>query len=173
VSDRPSVPRWSPLFKEQEGYEDAYALEEDDAQRLSRGDSHRTPGSGRLGVYDLDSEVDDFKTDTKLVGQNKDGSYNNRNGYRIDRDFWLYRIRMANATGHNFREAISFIWPAGSGEGAQKLHLSVVEASVFEEIYHGYQDFLAFMKGEKSEDELREQYGKKQEVILPPWARKD
>jgi hypothetical protein len=165
VTDRPRIPRWSPLYEESLDGK-PYDEEEKDAQELSRGTAHRTPGSGRLAQNDLDSVVDDFKTDNKTIVQRPSG---HGKGYRVDRDFWLDRRQKASATGHNFREALAFEWE-GNG-GRQQLRLTIVEDSVFKEIYHGYQDFMDFLQGKKSLEEIIEQYSKAG-VKIPDWTRR-
>ncbi len=136
-----------PKWLKQKHESDPYKFEESDARSLSRGSTGRTPGSGRLFPGQLDSEVEDFKSDNKSTAA---GSY------RIHRDFWLERIAKSKSSGHNFRESILFHWDGC--EGPQQFHVVVVEGGVFEEIYWKYLDFCALLNDEISIDELKERY---------------
>lgn len=131
------------------------AFEESDARSLSKGSTGRTPGSGRLFPGQLDSEVEDFKTDNKVIGRNKDGAFNSRHGYTVSLWFWLQRIAKSKQSNHNFRESLLFSWQ-GKDDRELQLHLVVVEGEVFEEIYHGYLDLIALTEGKKSIEEVIE-----------------
>ncbi len=136
-------PRWA----EKEGQkhdDDPYGFEESDARSLSRGSTGRTPGSGRLFPGQLDSEVDDFKTDNKVTESAS---------YRINRGFWLERLQKCRVSGHNFRESILFKWTDDRGDRNQ-LHIVAVEGNVFEEIYNGYRDLHSILSEDATIEEI-------------------
>lgn len=159
-----SKPRW---IQGPKHANDPDGFEESDARSLSKGQAGRTPGSGRLFPGDLDSVVDDFKTDNKIVGKNKDGTYNGRNGYRLDRDFWHQRLAKGRLSGHNFRESILFVW--GEDGEEKQLHIVAVEGDVFESIYHHYGLFHELLEGKITLDEARETVTKPSES-RPKWS---
>ncbi len=145
-------PRWASKLKHNS---DPTQFEETDARSLSEGRTGRTPGSGRLFPGQLDSEVDDFKTDNKVVGKNRKGEWARTKSYTIDRDFWLERIQKSQLSGLNFRESILFAW---SDEGSERhLHIVAVEGNVFEEIYKGYKQLFEILENKKSVDQVREE----------------
>ncbi len=150
-------PRWADKDKHPT---DPYAFEESDARSLSKGKAGATPGSGRLFPGDLDSVVDDFKTDNKSIG---------RKSYSLQRDFWLERMRKSRDSDNNFRESVLFHWSDEDGTEHQ-LHIVAVEGDVFETIYHGYQALFDILEGRKTVDEIQAEMTTPH-IDTPGWAK--